>query len=335
MDTYIQLYQDNYKNQLALSHKYIKKELILHAREYHDKAFATNSILRKIYEINKHLIDLVKPYKELVNLFNQRCDVYSFNHQYQIIPKKIEPAFLQIKNSTKELELFVIQLATIDAYEETARLFHNNISIYKRIFELNRFDLIQIDKYIPLTDNSDLNDQLYNGTINKKPLEECITQEDTLELIEYYKLNPLEEDIVTNYEDASNQSVSKNFKIKAEFRDSFKDSYEIFIKHFIDENKVSKICFENVFLKDPNSHDCKIYFFCDNPTASYLLHKLNKSLFKDLTQTNIERSKKFISENGTPFSQSTISFSKKYVSLDNEEIINNFIENIIKSKHKR
>lgn len=324
MSPYIQQYQNTYNEQLLLCQKFIKQELIYHANEFHDKYFATNDVLRKFIEAKNNLLLHNKKYENLIHKFNNRTDIYSCKHQYLIIPKKIQPRFLEINDSLEDFKQFVTELATIDAFTETSRLFQNNSGIYRRIYELNRFDLIETDTYSPLKDDSLLNEKLYDGTLKEMSLSENVYISNLEDKKEVVGLNYTENLNEVNLKETPVYNERVNFKININHKSNFRNSY-FFFTDFFDEEEISQDCFESVFFKDSNSHNYVITFNCETNIAAYLLTKMNKSIFKNLSQVNIEKSKKFKSKDGVFFTQSTLSRSKNRVDLDSQEKIDSFI----------
>ncbi len=331
-DIYIPLYHKIYNEQLIICHKFIKKELIQHAMEHHDDVYASNGVLKELSAIKNHLVAINEDYRTLIRDFDNRTDIYSDEHQYDIIFKKLHPAFIEINNPLEDFENFIIDIATLNAYKEASRLFANNSAIYRRIYELNRFDLIQTDTYLPLKTNSKLKKKLYDGSIGEKPLNECVTKEDTLELKEYYNFDRLRNKIDSDNVERVGSMENINFKIKVGYKEIFTESYDFFTEHFVDKDQVSKGCFKSVFFKDTNSHDFTLNFFCDNGTAAYLLFNLGKKLFSELTFVNIDKSKKFISSGGTEFRKSNLTHSKKNCSLDSKDLVHEFIVKLLISK---
>lgn len=334
MDIFITLYHNTYNKQLILCYKFIKRILIDHALEYHDEYFATNDILKKISDVNNHLIKKNEPYQDLFRNFDNRLDFFSDAHQYMVIPKKLQPSYLEINNSIEDYKEFIIDLAKFNAYREASRLFANNSTIYHQIYLKNRFDLITTDTYLPLKNHSELYKQLFNGTVVEKPIGECITENDFKESEEFYLINNI--NLKTNIiQPEKPTTFSKiNFRVKVHYKETFLNCYDFFTLHFIDKDKVSKECFNKIFLEDSNSHDCVLKFTCDNPIAAYLLFKIGKIFFIDLTYAKIEKSKKFISRGDTTLSQPTLSRSKKTIKFEDQDLIDNFFKNVLLSVKK-
>jgi len=102
--------------------------------------------------------------------------------------------------------------------------------------------------------------------------------------------------------------------------------------HFINDLETSETDFVNVFTKDWNNHDSEIHIDCETTQFTYLIGKI-KFLFKDFTFTNIEKSKNFLSKNGTILKQTNLSKQKsvsKDIGVKKQSDIDKIIKNIPK-----
>lgn len=100
---------------------------------------------------------------------------------------------------------------------------------------------------------------------------------------------------------------------------------------YIDEFRTSESDFINVFTKEFDSHESKIYILNETVQASYLFHKL-RIYFTDFFK-NIEHSKMFITKDGTILKSNNISSQlsktvKKGIPVKNQFVIDEIVNNI-------
>src|SRR5690606_13456583 len=153
-----------------------------------------------------------------------------FKDEYQcmIIPKVLKPKFTDMNVVEMSFEQFLTKLATLNAYKEVTRTFHVNNSVYRRICELNRFDLFEVATYVPLLEKSELYGNLFDGTYETKPLEDCITKEDLLELKDYIKLGRFTKSNENNVDENDLPKENIKFKIDLKYKVNFRNSYTFF-----------------------------------------------------------------------------------------------------------
>ncbi|WP_418510595.1 hypothetical protein [Corallibacter sp.] len=327
MDKDIQLYKTTYNKQLLIALRYFKKDLIEQSLNDFDEYYAFNNSLNSLYSVKLEIQKELPDFKPLFDEFYHPKIPLRAEKFLNIIPRSLKPKYHEIRNPNTTFLDFIEKIATANAYNEVGRICHNNNAIYRKIYELNRFDLFNTDEYKPLLENSDLYKKLWDGTYKEKPLEECIKKSDLLQISEY--ILPFQKKTLTKNNSLEQEiTASLNFKIKAKYKEKFKNHYPFFTEHFINKDVVSQEAFEKVFFEDTNSHSETIKFYCNTTDASYLLFKLNKSIFQNLSLTNIEKSKKFISCDDKYLKQSNLSHSKKNVTYNYELLINDFIEKI-------
>ncbi|OUR93984.1 hypothetical protein A9Q87_04570 [Flavobacteriales bacterium 34_180_T64] len=300
-DKNIALYQKTYKEEWKKGTNKIKELLINYKNQYLIFNSAHINTVNEIGSYRNNLFCNENIFIDLRNLFIKEKANYKPEDHYIIIPQKLLPAFKELKGLKKgyDSKQFLIDFATLEAYEDLIDTYRDNYEHYDKKYQLNQFNEFEIARY--------------NQTIDDTPL--------------LKKLVKLKND---ELEETNNQTIEKsfnvNFKIKEQYKETFIKNYNHFTDYFIDENKTSLEDFCDVFLLDPSEHSSKIYFFCSNQKAAYWLFSLQKNIFSKLSQTNIGKSKLFLSNNETPFSQSTISRSKNKTSLNEQLEIRKTIE---------
>ncbi len=291
------------KKQETTVKKLIKKKLIEHWQEGHTYLFGFNSILKDFDEIEKDFLINQDPYSSLRRDYQSRGSVFNESNQYKVISAIIKPKFDRILiNDNYPFTEFLKELAIVESNQEVIKLFVNNSQIYELMYELNSFDDFQILNYNECIEDTEIFKRLHHKVFGDKI------------------------DITLN-EDF-------NFQLKPLYRTHFKLLYSEFTDHYVDEKRTSLDDFVNVFTKNTIDHDSKIYFFCNNGLACYLLDQLRKEIFSNLTQKNMSRSKRFISSGDTLFSQSTLSVSKKSVSEDEQNTVARTIVRIKKHEQR-
>lgn len=301
-------YHSCFDNERQKAIDYIKKTLVMDKKNHYPFLRSHNELINEFVEIQKNTIPQQIPYVELYTIFKNRCSYFDVDHQYQILTKEIEPEFLKI-NKDITFEEFISDLAKYEAYHEVINLFCNNSQIYRMMYEINKFEgwtnMVKFDiinyHHQP------------EGTKIYKELRET--------------LNPLEKVDKAISESKDLTSHNNYFGLKKEYSESFlsEANYASLTDVFIDEQKTTHQDFVEVFTKNPETNNSKIYFFCDTQLCSLLLHKLQKNIFTGLNQNKIGNSNKFYSNNNNSLKQANISNSKKTASSDELLIVENYL----------
>lgn len=121
------------------------------------------------------------------------------------------------------------------------------------------------------------------------------------------------------------------FQIRPKYIALFKSDsmYLKLTEELLDPQKNSHKAILNVLFKDPSTHDDVIVFECETKIATYFLKKLGNTAFMNFRLTNISKSKKFLSKNYNPFSQSTISRTSKNLSDLEQSRVDQFIVSLL------
>ncbi|WP_417371473.1 hypothetical protein [Gelidibacter japonicus] len=314
MNKYIQLYEKSYETQRECAVSRIKQELINHKSKGFRFNKAINFLIKEFEEEDKSCVANEKHFSELNREFAGRGSTYEEEYEFLIIPNVMKPLFDSLSDKKITFSRYIQELAKRQAFTKVINLFRNDFLLYDMMYEHGQFD-----GYNNLEEFDIIK---YPTNINQsaifRELEQLVYPETRIEAP-----NKLEVDPKSNKPDDNNF-----FEIRKEYISVFEsvNIYEHFTLGYLDFEKNQQEDFIKVFLKNPEDHNAKLAFECDTSQACYLLTRLNETCFKRLTQSAIGKSKKFISNNGHPFSQSTISRSLKIVSDTDKEAVDATIE---------
>tara|TARA_R110002073_G_scaffold57778_4_gene146618 strand:- start:7435 stop:8409 length:975 start_codon:yes stop_codon:yes gene_type:complete len=317
---YIKLYLKKLKEESKNAIKLVEITLITNKSQFFSFEKTYNDIINKFIEIKKSNIVTQDTYKDLLHQFHTRTAIFEEEHQFEVIPRILEPEFKKITNNQQKSNFknFVLNLSKYRAYEKVMIDFRNLRDIYSFMYKINKFEGF---KHMPKFDIIANHIQTQNTLIFKE-----------LHALAYPILTS--DKVIHNIEKQNDEDVKVNyFGCKKEFVDTFKskESYLMLTDVIIDDEKTSFDDFINVFFKDPLSHDSEVHFLCETKFCSYLLLLFKNNFFKKLTFTNIEKSKKFHSKNKRPLKQSNISKSYKKASYSEQSYLERLIVNLKKN----
>lgn len=311
---YNELYDQAYNKSLIKGTEYAKTTIIEHKikRKYVNKVL--NGVLNDLYKYKEKLYINDKKFSNIINFYNKRGQHYEFEYRHLIIPNEIADAFEKIKNIKKGygFNQLLIELADYMAHQELGRVFQNNYSIYAFMYRLNDFNRFHINSY----KNQRVEDtQLYEELRLRLYPEQDEQNSD---------LPPKEEKLSQN-----------NFHLKERYSESLINLYSSITEEgIINPNKTKITDFINVFTKDFQSHNSKIYFDCESKLAALFLDELRKrKFFSNLTQTNMADSKMFISlENEISFTQTSFATNIRNANAKDRIIVSELIQIILTPK---
>lgn len=321
-----------YNSEKAKALAHIKAKLVLDKKKHHTFSKSSNELIREFIEIKKSTIPAQHKYFNLYSIFNNRCGHYDIDYQYLILEEEIEPIFCKMKNDVSFHE-FISELAKHEAYGDLLNLFRKNSQIYEMMYEVDKFDALEHMKTFEIINYN----KVLEGTEIYNELTSLLNLDKKTENPEESKCRDEDTEIKRKPITKVKKFNLKNnpYGLKKEYKDYFLSykNYDNLTEDYIDDRKTSHDDFVKVFTTPHKKHTSKIYFLCETTLCSLLLHRLQKTIFTHLYQTEIAKSEKFYSNNDSSLSQSNISHSKKSTSI----IIHDTVEttlNLIKSNKK-
>lgn len=332
MENYIQLYNETYKEKKIACTNIIKKELIEHYKTTPAFNEAYNDINNRFVLEKQNNLLSNNDFKELKDLFNYILQQHKLNKDLNPNLKKLQSIYKKLDRSLKfkSFKEFIIELATFDAYELTYRVFGINYNLYKMMYELGDFTEFDIKYYDVQLESLPLYKKLQNKLY---PKNENIV--DVVDVVDDIKITEVNKDIYFDSETRPTKKILKNnFNLKAKFKVTFIELYDHLTEFYIDKELTNKEDFKNVFTKDFNTHNSKIYFHCDVKLSYLLMDKIrvNKIFSKLLNQTKMESTGMFICETQTPFGQTSFANNIINASIEDEKKVNDTIQLILAPK---
>jgi len=217
-------------------------------------------------------------FNPLIHIYDTKYNFYDAKFINAIFENELLEAYNKLKNIDQNYTYnkFIAELGQINALREIARKFRVFGDIYKFMYQLNDFSEFKLWEYV-----SDVELHPMFKKYHKKIYPSS-----------YEKIKILDKNI--SKEDSKGGKRANNFNLKSEYKNKFSLLYEDFTKNYIDKNQTSFKDFYNVFYNNWDSHNSKIYFFCSTQAIALLL-KRSTIAFKNLNQSNIEKSELFYS----------------------------------------
>lgn len=299
---FIKIYNNAYSKSEILAEKEIITKFIDFKERGRNSSKAGNVIEQEFEKEKSNCRVMDKSLQSLFYLFRNRLDEFTEDTQMNVIPEILLPEFDKIIHSDNfSFENYINELAEFNARDSVHNTFSNNRSLYSLMFKLNDFSEFKIigceaDIYNRLLDKYSF---LVNGTSAIIGL--TLSSSEPVTKKEIKNFCPEKEDCRTFFE-------SKKF-------------YDyLVLEYFIDSDHTSFTDFKNVLTGDFETNKSIIRFECKTQKAAVLLYELQIRFTKKLSYTNIEYSKKFQTQNGTPLRQKNIaeSISKSSIELKKE-----------------
>jgi hypothetical protein len=297
---YIKIYNDSFSLAETLAEKEIITKFIDFKERGRNSNKAGNVIVQEFGKEKSNCRVMDESFQSLFYLFRNRLDEFAEDYQMNIIPEILFPEFNKIINSDNfSFENYIKELAEFNARDSVHNTFSNNRSLYSLMFELNDFSEFSI-----IGCNGGNYSVLYEKYRKKKYGE------------------PSAADVISlDFTDEIKKKEIKNFNIKNQQLLLNDDYYSSLTYHFINDKKTLFEDFKNVLLEDFDTHKSEIHFFCSNNQARELILSFKNKFKGKMNFTNVEISKKFISNLGSPLSQTNLSHSKNASKEITDEIL--------------
>ncbi|GAA4289518.1 hypothetical protein [Aestuariibaculum suncheonense] len=320
INKYIDLYNESYSIHRKEATKIIKDRLIT----YNDKKLAfrnaQNKTSAELWKIEGNCLVNREDCYVLKEIFQKRNKVYQTGYELNIIDD-INEKFINVGYKDFSFEEFVSDLAKSEAYNYVSFSFNEYAGVYEKMFELNRFDDFEnmpefnvIDYNVRDYDQIDLYRELCSLLKPEEDLEDNGGEKEESETC-----------IKIEKEDSENY-----FKLEKKYIDYFtsEDCYAYLTDDFIDDQQTTHEDFVNVFMKCPETHSSEVNFIATTKAISFFLGELNNELFEGLTQTSVEDSKKFKTNNNRLLTQSNLAHSKRNATPTEKNMVRDVINHI-------
>lgn len=310
---YSKLFHKTYSKILKQKGSEIKNFLIDQKKKHKTFNKQHNLILQNLEAeiIEQYYINSSGLFNQLLYIYNKRYDEYEEAH-VNLIFNDLYDCFKLIEGIKKDFSYndIIIELASVEAINETHRLFRNSSRIAELMYEnddLNKFSLMNINGDI---ENDEIfREQRWKKINRDKPgIYKNQAELENKELEDLISFNKHVYGDIKKYVGHSNDGKSKspenvytqikNFNLNEVYEKDFKLMYEDFIVYYIDSKKTSYEDYENVLFKNWDEHNSFIVFSCPPQEAALLLFKLME-FFSDLNYTNIGASKVFKTKSGS------------------------------------
>lgn len=330
---YSKLYDETYNKVYSEFENEIKKVIIDQYKKY--SGFQT--VFDLVYkDINTKIDDLYinqsDKFKKVIDWYLVRYDVKREDAIYLIYEDQMSTEFKLIEGikSNYTYLSFIGEFATNHALVEISRLWYYSRDIYKLMYDVNYFDDFRICKeyYGHPEHRIEFKKLVYKKRIEEYP-DEYNSFEEYLEKEEAFNIAYNNLNFQNNRINRKPKIMLNNFDIKKEHKNAFlENAYKVLSNEQIfNEDGTYYEDFENVFTKDWDKHNSRLYFDCSTEEAGLLIFYLKK-YFKNLTFASVHRSELFYSYDQILLKEDNLSKSKKNANKEDEKNIKNILEQI-------
>ena len=152
---YLKIYNSIYNKTYGLGEIYIKHKLIQFNKDVLTFERASNLIRESVDNFGKkNSIHKEPKLYELKNIYQKSLSNYKKNEVELSLKNEVRKGYamhtLDIQNTEYTIELFIKELAILNAINELLRLFNNHSSLFKMMYDNDYFDLFEIVDYDPI-----------------------------------------------------------------------------------------------------------------------------------------------------------------------------------------